>query len=226
MKVHEFECFQDKLQASGEFELISYCLLAEPRPLEFDDYDVFMVGGSGDYGCVNNTQSWFLRTQELLQAVVEQGRPLFCSCFGHQALASALGGEVITDRDRTELGTFELSLTEQGKADPLFGQLPARFKAQLGHNDHVVKLPRGAELLASSERCEIQAYRLVGKPVYATQFHPELSHHDNIHRAGGYMHVYDADQKCVKRLDQAFQESPEAITLLSRFVNLVKAGQL
>jgi GMP synthase (glutamine-hydrolysing) len=37
----------------------------------------------------------------------------------------------------------------------------------------VSTLPRGAVLLASSETCPVQAFRL-GQHVYATQFHPEL----------------------------------------------------
>lgn len=226
MKFHEQRCFEHKLEPYGDFELSTYCLLGEPAPLVFEDFDAFMVGGSGDYGCVDNQHPWFARATELLCRIVEQNRPLFCSCFGHQALAHALGGEVITDRTRTELGTFELELTEAGRVDPLFRELPQRFRAQLGHNDHVKVMPPGAVLLASSELCPVQAYTLPGKPVYATQFHPELDHNDNAHRAGGYLHIYDADQKVMDRVDDAFQESPEVVRLLFRFLELVRDGAL
>ncbi|MGE0490006.1 MAG: type 1 glutamine amidotransferase [Vulcanimicrobiota bacterium] len=222
MRAHEELCFERKLAQAPPFELGVFCLLSDPYPPPLDDYDVFMVGGSGSYGCVNNVRPWFGRTVELFRQLVEQKRPLFCSCFGHQALAAALGGEVVTDRQRSELGTFEIALTEQGQKDPLFGQLPPTFTAQLGHNDHVQRLPRGAVLLASSERSPIQAYRLDGLPVYATQFHPEMDHLENTERAGGYLHVYDDVQKTPERIAQAFRESPEAIKLIPRFVQLVR----
>ncbi len=37
----------------------------------------------------------------------------------------ALGGDVIHDPDNTEVGTFEVELTDAGRQDPLFGDLPA-----------------------------------------------------------------------------------------------------
>ena len=226
MRSHEVDCFEDKMRRFGSYQLGIHSLLLDEAPPDLDAWDAFMVGGSGNYGCVNNSQPWFRRSQSLLRDIVSQRRPLFCSCFGHQALASALGGKVITDRERSELGTFELELTEAGQQDPLFQEFPQRFTAQLGHNDHVVELPDGAVQLARSERCEIQAYRLEGAPVYATQFHPEMSHLENTSRAGGYMHVYGDDQKCPKRLSEAFTPSPHTEELIPRFLRLVAEGKL
>ena len=68
-------------------------------------------------------------------------KPAFASCWGFQALARALGGEVVTDLVRAEVGTFEIQLTAAGRSDPLFGPLGERFLAQLGHQDVVTRLP-------------------------------------------------------------------------------------
>jgi GMP synthase (glutamine-hydrolysing) len=66
-----------------------------------------------------------------------------------------------------------VSLTEAGRADPLFAGLPDTFEAFVGHKEAIRDLPPGAVHLASSPACPVQAFR-VRRNVYATQFHPEL----------------------------------------------------
>ena len=59
------------------------------------------------------------------------------------------------------------------KAAPLFdglGAAPVFLEAHYWELRHV---PPGFELLASTEVCQVQAIRQVGKPVYGVQFHPE-----------------------------------------------------
>ena len=78
--------------------------------------------------------------------------------------------------DRTygePIGALPVRLTDAGRADPLFGAMPAEFVAYLGHKEAVARLPEGAVLLASTDTCPVHAFRL-GAHVYATQFHPEL----------------------------------------------------
>ena len=101
-------------------------------------------------------------------------------------MAKALGGEVVTDMSRAELGTVEVFLTEEGKEDPLFGPLGDRFLAPMGHQDCVTRLPEDAILLASSEKVENQAFKIKNKPIYCTQFHPELDLEDLIERVINY----------------------------------------
>ncbi len=69
----------------------------------------------------------------------------------------------------------EVRLTPAGREDPVFGQLPERFLAPIGHQDCVTHLPPGAIVLASIERTENQAFRIESKPIYCTQFHRELN---------------------------------------------------
>ena len=77
-------------------------------------------------------------------------------------------------------------------ADPLFGVLPPRFDAFVGHKEAVSRLPEGAVLLAGSATCPVQAFRL-GRRVYATQFHPELDVEGLVHRLTIYRdHGYTA----------------------------------
>ena len=69
--------------------------------------------------------------------------------------------------------TVPVTLTADGRADPLFAGMPETFEAFVGHKEAVRHLPAHATLLAASPSCPVQAFR-VGTNVYATQFHPEL----------------------------------------------------
>jgi GMP synthase (glutamine-hydrolysing) len=112
-----------------------------------------------------------------------------------------------------------LHLTDTGKADPIFGALPPQFAGQAGHEDHVIQLPPDAELLASSQRVKEQAFCFVGRPIYCTQFHPEL------HRAAMLERViaYPEYTGRIARISfdefvRSVSETPEANSLLRRFV--------
>ena len=227
MRLHEERCFLDKLsrfQGQGSSTALhAFNLVTEPPEGQelWRDYDVVLVGGSGSYGAVTNANPWFVTFLQTLRDIVLSDIPMLCSCFGHQALARALGGTVISDRPNAELGTHEIQLTEAGAGDPLYQGFPASFRAQLGHNDRVTELPAGALNLASTGPCPIQSYKLAGKMVYATQFHPEMSHEENQERAMGYLQVYDVEQTTPERLAQMFRPSHEASGLVARFLQLV-----
>ncbi|MBI3929854.1 MAG: type 1 glutamine amidotransferase [Armatimonadetes bacterium] len=221
MRLQEVECFRRKLGGPEHYRLGIHSLLYDRiTPGLLGGVDAVMVGGSGDYGCVRNGHAWFHEALDLLLAVVKRGVPLFCSCWGHQALAMALGGEVVQAPENKELGTFSITLTEEGRRDPLFHGLPSPFAAQLGHKDQVSRLPADAVVLASSERTPVQSYRLAGRPVYATQFHPELDRTENLERAYGYAHSYKLSPESIRELEEAFQESPDTLGILPRFLKL------
>lgn len=98
-----------------------------------------------------------------------------------EAEMAGLVDEVVArDLDATIDGTFaepisvvEVSLTTEGRTDPLTAGLPDAFPAFVGHKEAITDLPAEAVLLASSPTCPVQMFR-VGRNVYATQFHPEL----------------------------------------------------
>ena len=86
--------------------------------------------------------------------------------------------QVINDLNKAELGTTEIWLTKEGQRDKIFKKLPNKFLAQMGHEDVVIKLPRESVLLASSKKVKNEAFRFIKKPIYCTQFHPELNKND------------------------------------------------
>jgi GMP synthase (glutamine-hydrolysing) len=199
-------------------------LLEGPPTLGYArSFDALMVGGSGDFYVSKGDLPEMPRLFDFLAEWCDTGVPTFASCFGFQCLAVALGGEVIHDPERTEVGTFDLELTDAGRADEIFGELPSRFRAQLGRKDRAVRLPAEVEHLASSERCPYQALRLPGRPVWASQFHPELDADANRGRFLRYVEGYAPflEASDLERVMQRFDESPEASSLLRLFVERI-----
>lgn len=186
-------------------------------------HDALMVGGSGDYYVSNRSLPRFTDQLALLAEVVDRGHPTFASCFGFQLLAEALGGRVIHDPASTELGTYDLVLTDEGRKDPLMGRLPPLFAAQMGRKDKAETLPAGVVHLAASERNPHQAFRVPGKPIWTTQFHPELDGETNFARYMRYQESYAGHLTAYEREEahRRFRPSPETADLLTGFLELV-----
>lgn len=125
----------------------------------------------------------------LVGRVVASDSPFLGACYGVGVLGLVCGGTV--DRRYGEApGAVQISLTDQGRVDPLLAGMPETFHAIVGHKEACAVLPRGAVLLASSPACPTQMFR-IGRHVYATQFHPELDadsleHRLNIYAGHGY----------------------------------------
>lgn len=228
MLEHELDCFVTRTGIARErFESLN--MAEEPHAAwpSVRDFGGVMVGGSGDYSVVKSGFDWHHPMLDYALEAVGSGVPFFGSCFGFQALIQALGGEVVADSDLAEVGTHRVHLTEAGQRDPLFGDLPQRFDAQFGHNDSAVSLPDGVIHLAGSQRCRFQAIRLADKPVWATQFHPELDEHANKTRYVRYL-VHYADRPMTEdeaweAADLMHRPTDAANSLLSRFGALLDA---
>ena len=181
--------------------------------------DAVFMGGAGAHS-VTHEYPFTAPLRDLVLRIVDEGPPFFGSCWGHHFLAQVLGGKVVTDLERGEVGTFDVELTSRGREDPLFGGLPPRFPAQLGHHDRVAALPAGVEELALSDRCPFQALRVTGKPVYGTQFHSEMNAEQMRDRMLMYQRAYLDDGMTVEEFDRLVAPTPETESLLRRFLEL------
>jgi len=111
---------------------------------------------------------WLAPERALLKDAIDRDIPIFAICLGTQLLAVA-GGGCVEKAEVGEVGIYTINRLDV--SDPIFNfeSVPA---AQW-HEDQVTVLPAGATLLASSELCENQIYRL-GSNSYGVQFHPEI----------------------------------------------------
>lgn len=225
MRGHEVDCFRRALGCGADHIEIFDLLSGAPTAGQIDAADVVLLGGSGDHS-VARGGPWLPAALDAMVGLYEAAKPTFASCWGFQAMARALGGEVVTDHERAEVGAIPLHLTEAGKADPVFAPLGERFFGQSGHEDVVLTLPDGAVLLASSERVENEAFRFEGKPIYCTQFHPELAAADLVMRIARYpVYLPLCGVGTIEELAATTPETPETTALLPRFVAHVLGGE-
>lgn len=204
-------------------QVIPFDLLeAVPRREHLEGMSGILVGGAGEFSCVDPDPP-ILRAIDFLVSLVDTQVPIFASCFGFQMLVRGLGGEVIRDEEAAQVGTCDLDLTPEGRHDPLFSRLPDPFSAQEGHKDRAHRVPGMAVVLATSPGCPYQAIRLRDRPVYATQFHPELDGDTNRTRFENYLRHYGhlLGEDTARTLREGFRPSPEASGLLRAFVEQI-----
>ena len=223
MKEHERRCFVDRTGLPPE-ALVPHDLLDGPPTVRrLRRFDALMVGGSGEFYVSEGNLPEFDRLLDFLLEVIERGHPTFASCFGYQCMIVALGGEIVRDPSRAEVGTYELTLTEAGSQDELFGDLPPRLPAQMGHRECANRRPDNIPNLAASKLCSYQALRIPGKPIWASQFHPELTRETTLDRYERYLEAYSSHMSEAERkvARSRFKDSPEASSLLGKFLDLV-----
>lgn len=221
MREQEVQCFARALGCAASRIRVTDLLSAAPDAALLDRADMILLGGSGDYSAAGQGD-WLERAMDALRGIYASRKPTFASCWGFQAFARALGGQVVHDAARAELGTIDLALTAAGGADPVFGPLGENFRALAGHEDVVVRLPSDAVLLASSRRVEHQAYRMPDRPIYCTQFHPELTRADFLGRVDAYpRYVEKIAGVSLDEFRGMCEETPETNQLLPRFVRQV-----
>lgn len=230
------EEFQEFVRFSGLAEVQFTVINVFDTPVFAADmlsqFDALFIGGSSDDP--DDTTKFdpviypFIGSLEaIIKYAADNSVPTFASCLGFQVGADVLGGEVIVDKEHMEMGTYDLTLSDEALQDPLFAGLPKIFPVISGHKKRAKTLPPGALLYASTELCPIHCFRLEGKPFYAFQFHPELDSGDLIARIHRYSNkAYFSNQEHVQELIDAVRPVPLANTLLKRFVDVVLLGDV
>ncbi len=139
-----------------------------------EGYDaIFSMGGPMDV-FDEAEHPWLIDEKAAIrEAVVERDMPFLGVCLGHQLLAEALGGTVGRMAE-PEVGIMSVRLTEAGHADPLLKGLDNAVTCLQWHGCEVVEMPENSVVLARSDVCPIQAFR-VGARAYGLQYHVELT---------------------------------------------------
>lgn len=100
------------------------------------------------------------------------GVPILGICYGAQAMAHVLGGEVkpatVSEYGRTELETVG--------ASKLFKGVEKNSVVWMSHTDRIINTPAGFTVTATTANCPIAAMEDAAKNFYAVQFHPEVIH--------------------------------------------------
>jgi GMP synthase (glutamine-hydrolysing) len=163
--------FEDVLTAAGAD--IHRVELDEGEPLpSWQDY-VAIVAMGGPMSVNDDAElPWLTAEKQAIADAVRAGVPYWGSCLGVQLLAASLGASVYPGT-QPEVGVLPVTLTGDGRSDPVFTGLPPEFLTLQWHGD-TFDLPDGATLLASSPAYPNQAFR-VGQTAYGVQFHVEVT---------------------------------------------------
>lgn len=228
MRGQEVDCFARALQCERDridvIDLMGGAFTTAAGVRRIRCADVVLLGGSGDYS-VSEGGDWLEPALDAMRDLHARRQPTFATCWGFQALARAVGGEVVADPASAEIGTLGVRLTEAGRTDPVFAPLAEAgptFAAHIGHQDVVSRLPADALLLAETDRAP-HAYTFGGLPIYCTQFHPELNRTTLLERLRQYP-LYVENISGMPMDDfvaQRTAEAPHAETLIARFVDQV-----
>ena len=139
-----------------------------------DPFDLMVVMGGPQDVWQEDQYPWFREEKAAIRKfVLDMQRPYLGICLGHQLLADATGGRVGLAKN-PEVGVLTVSSTEAGRRDPLLRVLPDPMTVLQWHGAEVTEVPANAEVLAKSDVCRVQAFR-VGKYAYGFQCHVEIT---------------------------------------------------
>jgi len=152
------------------FKYHVYMTIGGELPESLEEQDAFLITGSPlsvlDKHLFTDGLMRFIRKCDAAK------KPLLGACFGHQAIALALGGRVERSTSGYNVGIEDTHFTtKRSWMNPYQASLPM----YVFHEDHVTELPQGCDLLGSSDKCQIASFAK-GNHIFTTQAHPEFSH--------------------------------------------------
>jgi len=98
--------------------------------------------------------------------------PILGICLGHQVIANVFGGKT-KSAEIESYAQIDLNIEHQVG---IFEGVGDSLTVWASHKDEVITLPEDFEMLASSDKCAIEAMKHKDKEIYGIQFHPEVQH--------------------------------------------------
>lgn len=144
---------------------------SDPLPRSFSGIEAVICLG-GPMNVYQEKEHPFLAEEDLfIKDVLRLEIPFLGICLGSQLLAKAAGAKV-SRASKQEIGFYDVQITPQGRADPVFCGFDYELKVFQWHED-TFDIPRDAYLLAQAKECPHQAFR-IGSNAYGMQFHMEV----------------------------------------------------
>jgi GMP synthase (glutamine-hydrolysing) len=109
------------------------------------------------------------------QDIFEAGVPVLGICYGEQAMAQQLGGQVEGGHHR-EFGRAEVEVVKEAALFEGVWQKGQKYPVWMSHGDRVTRLPEGFEVIGISNNAPFAAIADEKRKFYAVQFHPEVVH--------------------------------------------------
>ncbi|HIT75532.1 MAG TPA: glutamine-hydrolyzing GMP synthase [Candidatus Avipropionibacterium avicola] len=164
-------------------------------------------------------------------ALFEGDVPVLGICYGFQAMASALGGEVV-QTGRSEFGRTRATVSEHGQ---LLAGCSDELNVWMSHGDAVTRAPQGFTTLATSPGADVAAFEDATRRLVGVQWHPEVNHSEqgreiiaNFLRLAGVRTDWNAASIVAEQVDLIRQQvgDGQVICALSGGVDSAVAGAL
>ena len=221
-----FEGAFKKLGIDAEFELEVYdgteTIFPELNELSDCGHGIIVSGSSG---AVFEEKLWIPPLLQFLKDAHSRNIWMLGVCFGHHALAEALGGKVEANPRGREMGTTTVYLTDEGLSDPILEGFGQPEFVNLTHKTQVTRLPDGAVRLAFNQMTPVQAFRL--NRSIGVQFHPEITPVQLRQLAEMFKSVlirkerFLDDEEHLRDFFLTFRETPASMNVLANFVRLI-----
>ena len=216
-------------QTYGNYQNLYYELLArEGYRFDYRVYDVVQgefpnaseVDGvliSGSRCGVYEDHEWIARLLEGIRTLYDARIPIVGICFGHQALAQALGGEVKKSEKGYGLGwqSWRIVKRTEWMSPPL-----DELRLYCIFQDQVMRLPPDAERVATNDFCPNGMFTIPGRAV-GMQPHPEF-HRDLMRDLVDFKRDAFTDEVIEEKIDQLSQpvDISTCAHWIARFFNL------
>lgn len=139
-------------------------------PPDLDDvHGIVVMGGPQN---LSDKRAWLDAEVAFVRSAHDAGVPLVGVCLGAQIIAKGLGAEVGPLEGPPEAGFAPVELTVPAQTEPMLAGVPWTHDQFHAHGQEIKGVPEGATLLASSERCRVQAFK-AGMRTFGFQFHFE-----------------------------------------------------
>jgi GMP synthase-like glutamine amidotransferase len=151
-----------------DVELVRYDLDQDRFPDSGRECDGWLLSPSR---CsVYDAHAWIASAEDLLRELLATERPYVGICFGHQLVAQALGAPVARAADGWQVGVQDYEIVTR---HPWMQPETDSVALIASHEDQVLAVPDGAELLARADGCPI-AGLTIGERAWTIQPHPEF----------------------------------------------------
>ncbi|HPA15281.1 MAG TPA: glutamine-hydrolyzing GMP synthase [Desulfobacterales bacterium] len=106
------------------------------------------------------------------RCILDLGIPILGICYGMQLLANMLAGKV----EKGMGGEYGPARVDVTRSENIFDGLNTSLNVWMSHGDHVIEVPKGFHVLASTSACRVAAMGNRSQRIYGLQFHPEVVH--------------------------------------------------
>ncbi len=164
---HRFRDLFDALDQRFQYRV--YMTIGGELPQDIDEQDAYLITGSPlsvlDKHIFSDKLTAFIKQCDANK------KKLVGACFGHQAIALALGGKVMRSSTGYNIGIEKTQFIEHRS-----WMVPAQesLSMHVFHEDQVCEVPPGCVLLGSSENCKVASFSK-GNHILTTQAHPEFT---------------------------------------------------